>query len=168
MIKLLYYQMQIFQETRTDVCKYPSDQWNPNPFHQYYVLGKKLGCGTFSEVYEAVQVISNEHFAVKISIIENSNQRMRSFLQRELDILKSLKHPNVVQLFEAFHVEGNQPDNSHIIYSVFELVSGGELMNRLHKITWFHESQARSIVTNLLSAIKYLHDKNIAHRYFYV
>ena len=75
-------------------------------------------------------------------------------------ILARLHHQNIVKLYEIYETET-------AVYLVIELLSGGELFDRLmlqpeHKFT---EDYACYIMRSILNAITYLHDyKNIAHR----
>lgn len=66
-------------------------------------------------------------------------------------------HPNIVRLVDIF------TDQLHV-YMVMELVKGGELLERLQKRHSFTEQQACSIFKQLVSAVAFMHQKNVVHR----
>ena len=90
-----------------------------------YQLGKTLGRGTFSKVKLAVDTTDNSHWAIKIidrKMVKQEN--MEAQLKREIAIMKILKHKHVVQLREVLQ-------SSKHIYIVLELITGGELFDRI-------------------------------------
>lgn len=74
-------------------------------------------------------------------------------LRNEIEILRNLDHPNIVKAYEVF-------DNSHQIYIIMELCSGGDLYAKKP----YSEKEAAKIVGKLLSALKHMHAKGIIHR----
>ena len=68
-------------------------------------------------------------------------------------ILASLDHPSIIRLFEVVK-------NGPRISLVLELCSGGTLLSRAP----FKEDEASHIMRQLLSAVSYMHSKNIVHR----
>jgi len=80
-----------------------------------------------------------------------------AIIKSEVDILKSVQHPYIVQCFDAV----DSPDK---MYLVMEIMKGGELFDRIVDKGHFTEADAAGVTAKLFSAIKYLHDKNIAHR----
>ena len=63
---------------------------------------RTLGKGSFGRVKEALHVISGEKIAIKIlekSKIKKEEDLMR--VRREIDILKRVRHPNIIQLYEV-------------------------------------------------------------------
>ena len=78
-------------------------------------------------------------------------------LFREVDVMKKLNHPNIVQLVDFF-VEQDK------YYLVLEYLEGGELFDRIVSKKVYNEKEARDAVKAILSGLKYMHDQNIAHR----
>jgi serine/threonine protein kinase len=74
-------------------------------------------------------------------------------LKNEVEILKTLDHPNIVRAIETF-------DYRHRLFIVLELCSGGDLYTREP----YTEAAARCICKSLFSAVAYLHSKDIIHR----
>lgn len=74
-------------------------------------------------------------------------------LRNEIDILKSLDHPNIVKAIETF-------EHGDKIYIVTELCSGGDLYSR----DPYTEEDAARIIRKVCSAVGYMHRRNITHR----
>ena len=67
-----------------------------------YILSEQIGTGTFSKVTKAIHILTGEKVAVKIldkSKIKDSIDIER--ISREIEILKSISHPNIAQLYES-------------------------------------------------------------------
>jgi len=75
----------------------------------------------------------------------------------EVNILSKIKHPNIIGIHETFETEST-------LYIILELVTGGELFNKITSEDQLPENQAIAYFQQMLQAIKYLHDKGIAHR----
>lgn len=61
---------------------------------------RKIGEGTYGEVYEAVDTTNNNKVALKKLRIENKDEGIPITALREMCILKNLKHENIVELYE--------------------------------------------------------------------
>ena len=68
-----------------------------------------------------------------------------------------IDHPHCVKLIDIF-------DNDKKLYLVLELLTGGELFDRIVSKGNYSEKEAASLVRDVASAIKYLHSINIVHR----
>ena len=75
----------------------------------------------------------------------------------EVDILRSLDHPNILKLFE-FYEDGR---NYHL---VTEMCTGGELFDRIIEKGHFNENIAALVMHQVLSAVNYCHANKIVHR----
>jgi len=102
-------------------------------------------------------VKSKEEVAIKIIDRKNVGKDYEKNLRMEMEILKKVHHPNIIELQEM--VEAGDK-----LYFVMELVTGGELFDRIVEKGSYSEEDARILVRKIVSAIEYLHDKNIAHR----
>jgi serine/threonine protein kinase len=123
-----------------------------------YELGKTLGTGAFSKVKHGVDCETGEVSAVKIIDKQQlAKEHMEEQLKREIAIMKHLKHENIVQLKEVLQTAKH-------IYIVLELVTGGELFDRIVAAKRFDEVTGRKYFQQLILAIYYCHQQGIAHR----
>ncbi|KAK6633729.1 hypothetical protein RUM43_001317 [Polyplax serrata] len=89
-----------------------------------YTMKELLGTGAFSEVRLAEsKECPGQLYAVKI-IDRKALKGKDDSLENEIKVLRRLKHPNIVQLLETF-------EDKHKVYLIMELVSGGELFDRI-------------------------------------
>ncbi|KAK6477661.1 ribosomal protein S6 kinase alpha-4 [Huso huso] len=125
-------------------------------FFQLYDLSLKeppLGDGSFSVCRKCRHKQTGQEYAVKII-----SRRMESGTQREVAALRLCeRHPNIVRLCEVFQ------DQLHV-YLVMELLSGGELLERIRRKQHFSEAEASEIMRRLLSAVSYMHQSGVVHR----
>ncbi|XP_047307651.1 CBL-interacting serine/threonine-protein kinase 12-like [Impatiens glandulifera] len=122
-----------------------------------YEIGKLLGHGTFSKVYYAKNVINNESVAIKVidkEMILKSG--LIAHIKREISILRLVRHPNIVQLFEVMATKTK-------IYFVMEYVKGGELFKKVAKGR-LKEDVARKYFQQLISAVGFCHNRGVYHR----
>ena len=65
--------------------------------------------------------------------------------------------PNIIKLFDVF-------DEKDKTYLVTELVTGGELFDRIIAKESYTEIEARTVIKDVAQAVKYLHDLGVIHR----
>ena len=128
-----------------------------NTFQEIYSLsGEVLGEGAYATVQTCVNMFTGVEYAVKI--IEKVPSHSRSRVFKEIDLFHRCQgHENIIQLVEYFE----QPDK---FYLVFEKVSGGQLLDHIQKRKCFTEKEAAAVITDVSSALEFLHSKGIAHR----
>ncbi|CAL5328732.1 unnamed protein product [Camellia sinensis] len=86
--------------------------------HGRYEVGKLLGHGTFATVYHARNIQTGESVAIKVIDKEKILKGgLIAHIKREISILRRVRHPNVVQLFEVMATKSK-------IYFVMEYVRG--------------------------------------------
>jgi len=122
-----------------------------------YDIGKELGRGTFSVVKEATHKGNTEAFAVKFIDKKFVDKDDLMLLSREIDIMKQVKHKNVLSLKEIF-------ETSSELALVMELVTGGELFFKIVEQGSYSEQDASNIVRQIVEGVQYLHGLGIAHR----
>merc|ERR1712137_687281 len=125
-------------------------------FAEKYEVGEVLGRGAFSVVKQVTSKRSGRKYAVKIIDKQNVGQDMQR-LRIEIDILTRVKHPNIINLKEIM-------EDDETLYIVTELVTGGELFDKIVELGAYSEADAARLVFNMVSAIDYLHNQNIVHR----
>ena len=71
-----------------------------------YELGKDLGSGNFAVVKEATKTAANKQAEipnkVAIKVIDKAKVDDMNDIQREIEVMSMLDHPNVVKLFEIY------------------------------------------------------------------
>eukprot|EP01095_Lingulamoeba_sp_RSL-Kostka_P000758 TRINITY_DN1104_c0_g1_i1.p1 TRINITY_DN1104_c0_g1~~TRINITY_DN1104_c0_g1_i1.p1 ORF type:complete len:249 (+),score=96.84 TRINITY_DN1104_c0_g1_i1:436-1182(+) len=78
-------------------------------------------------------------------------------LRTEIEILTRVKHANIICLKEIM-------EDPETLYIITELVTGGELFDKIVELGAYTEADAALLVRKMVSAIDYLHKMNIVHR----
>ena len=121
-----------------------------------YAIGKKLGAGVTAEVFMAYDKSSGGNFAMKKIPLKNSKS-LRRAVDREVTILKKLRHHNVVYLHDVCSSPAH-------VWVFLEFVSGGELSHYvLNQPTW-SEAEAARCIHQVLAGLAYPHSQGVAHR----
>jgi len=147
----------IFQDCRAD----EEEEHEEGGPHTKYHLREVLGTGNFATVKLAIHKETGEHWAIKIVdkkkfMISNATKRANPLLD-EVKILTKLKHENIIGINEVFETQST-------LYIVLELVTGGELFDKIVAAGQFSEDKARDYFMQMLHATQYLHSQGIAHR----
>ncbi|XP_067256970.1 serine/threonine-protein kinase 33 isoform X1 [Chanodichthys erythropterus] len=122
-----------------------------------YSFGRKLGQGNFGVVCEATHIETQRKWAIKKVNKEKAGSSGVKHLEREVSIMKKVKHEHIIHLEEVFETPKR-------MYLVTELCEGGDLKDLLQKNKHFSEEETRHIIKSLSEAIVYLHKKDIVHR----
>uniref|UniRef100_A0A673MCC0 non-specific serine/threonine protein kinase n=1 Tax=Sinocyclocheilus rhinocerous TaxID=307959 RepID=A0A673MCC0_9TELE len=124
-----------------------------------YLIGRKLGEGSFAKVREGLHAITGEKVAVKV--IDKKKAKKDSYvtknLRREGHIQQMIRHPNITQLLDIL-----ETDNSY--YLVMELCPGGNLMNHIYEKKRLEEREVQKYVRQLVMAVEHLHRAGVVHR----
>ncbi|KAK1420400.1 hypothetical protein QVD17_21960 [Tagetes erecta] len=122
-----------------------------------YEIGQVLGHGSFGKVYVARNIKTNELVAIKVIDKEKIlKDGLISHIKREISILRRVRHPNIVQLFEVMATKTK-------IFFVMEYVKGGELFSKVAKGR-LKEEIARKYFQQLISAVGFCHARGVFHR----
>ncbi|XP_074384169.1 calcium/calmodulin-dependent protein kinase type 1G isoform X1 [Zonotrichia albicollis] len=120
-----------------------------------FIFMEALGSGAFSEVFLVKQKSTGQLFALKC--IKKSPLNRDSSLENEIAVLKKIKHENIVTLEDIY-------ESTTHFYLVMQLVSGGELFDRILERGVYTEKDASLVIHQVLTAVKYLHENGIVHR----
>lgn len=87
-----------------------------------YIVDQEIGKGSFATVFKAhhKQSNSNEFVAIKVIERQKLNKKLLENLSLEISILKSIRHPNIVRLYEVYH-------SNRFVYLIMEYCAGGDL-----------------------------------------
>jgi len=125
---------------------------------EHYDIKQDLGKGAFSIVKKAINKKTGEEVAIKIIDKKTATTAQDTKrLETEVTILKKVSHPNIICLKDLY-------EDSNELCLVMELVTGGELFDKIVEKGQYTENEASIIVKKMLSAVEYLHNQGIAHR----
>ncbi|KAJ1911120.1 MAPK-activated protein kinase Srk1 [Tieghemiomyces parasiticus] len=123
-----------------------------------FQLLERMGDGAFSVVYKAYDRQLQSHVAIKVARKFQMKSSQRSSIYKEVSIMRSLHHDNVVSLLDF-------RESNDYFYLIMDLVPGGELFNRIVELTYFSEPLARHVILQVAEAIRYLHnERGVVHR----
>lgn len=126
-------------------------------FKEQYKMGETIGNGGLSTSRKCYHRLTGEVRAVKVTKKKDLEMGERPKLLQQIEILKELDHPSICRVIDIF-------EDSKKFYFVTEYLSGGGLFNSLITNVGFTEHASATILKQILSAVAYLHGKNIAHR----
>ena len=123
-----------------------------------FIIKEKLGEGAFGSVRLGINKQTNEKVAIKIlekNKIKKYEDKLR--IQREIELLKKLRHPNIVRLYSIIETEKQ-------ILLITEYIKGQELFQYILLKKKLSEEEACYYFNQIVSGIEYLHKLKIAHR----
>lgn len=123
---------------------------------EYWDMVGELGDGAFGKVYKAQNKLTGEFAAAKMCALEGEDD-LSDFMV-EIDILSECKHPNVVELHEAFFIEEQ-------LWMLIEYCDGGALdsiMVELEK--GLSEPQIAYVCQHMCEGLSFLHKSKVIHR----
>ena len=137
----------------------------PHVYFGDYLLLQTLGEGEFGKVKLGVHRHFGEETAIKLIKREmvaaaeehQADGSKTSKVEREISVLRLLRHPNIVHLYEVIESE-------RYIGIVLEYGAGGELFDYILAQKCLQEREACRLFAQLVSGVSYLHRKKIIHR----
>ncbi|KAL2090157.1 hypothetical protein ACEWY4_014845 [Coilia grayii] len=120
---------------------------------EFYTMGAELGRGATSVVYRCAEKETEKPFAAKVL----KKTIDRKIVRTEIGVLLRLSHPNIIRLKEIFETETD-------ISLILELVTGGELFDRIVERGYYSERDAAHVIKQILEAVAYLHKNGVVHR----
>ena len=123
-----------------------------------FIIKEKLGEGAFGSVRLGINKQTGEKVAIKIlekSKLVKYEDKIR--IEREIQILKKLRHPNIVRLYSIIETEKQ-------ILLIMEYIKGQELFQYILLKKKLSEEEACYYFNQILSGIEYIHKMKIAHR----
>jgi serine/threonine protein kinase len=123
-----------------------------------YQVESVLGQGGMGTVYQGKHSKTGDVVAIKVIASSLADQeRFRRRFAAEVETLKRLKHPNIVQLI------GYGEEHGHLFYSM-DFVAGKSLSDSIREAGHLPWKQAIDIAIEVVSALKHAHDFGIIHR----
>ncbi|XP_031627792.1 ovarian-specific serine/threonine-protein kinase Lok-like [Contarinia nasturtii] len=133
-----------------------SPSFLPKDIHAEYHIGHELGHGACGKVYFVQNRTTCLPFALKYASNEINQIPMKSILQ-EIEILKKIKHPCILELYSV-----NTYVDSVAIF--LHYMDGGDLFSRIQKNKPFSEELTKFIFYQICCGVEYLHKQNVTHR----
>lgn len=131
-----------------------------------YILIKTLGSGYNSKVKLSYDPTTNQYYAIKM--IKHSHPKLSlKTIRSEIEVLTSLRHPNILNLVEFYETIDYVKKNGEsykVVAIVLELIPGGELFEYIASSGRFSEEVARTYFHILIETIEYCHSQGIVHR----
>ncbi|KAJ3515115.1 hypothetical protein NLJ89_g1965 [Agrocybe chaxingu] len=122
-----------------------------------YKIVSQVGEGTFGKVYKARNTVTGTYFALKRIRMESERDGFPVTAMREIKLLQSLRHMNVVRLYEMMVSNGS-------VYMVFEYMDH-DLTGVLSQTQFtFSDANLKSLCHQMLAGLAYLHHKGVIHR----
>ncbi|KAF7352761.1 CTD kinase subunit alpha [Mycena venus] len=124
---------------------------------ELYAIVNQVGEGTFGKVYKAQNMVTKRYVALKRIRMESEKEGFPVTAMREIKLLQSLSHENVVRLYEMMVSNGS-------VYMVFEYLEH-DLTGVLSQTQFsFNDAHLKSLSHQMLAGLAYLHHKGVIHR----
>jgi len=121
----------------------------------HYELGRVLGKGGFASVRAGTDTRTGERVAVKI--LERTTLNPDERIKQEIRAFRRLKHKGIVGYKDHFVTPGH-------VYICMELVTGGEIYDKLAAHGKFAEDKARKYFREVVESVEYCHKAGLCHR----
>ncbi|RXK35442.1 STE/STE20/YSK protein kinase [Tremella mesenterica] len=121
----------------------------------YYVKQKRIGKGSFGEVYKGYEIKTSKPVAIKIIDLESAEDEIDD-IQQEIQILGQLDSEFVIR-YHGSYLKGSN------LWIIMEYCSGGSCAD-LMKAGVFKEEYIAILARELLRGLEYLHGENKLHR----
>jgi len=122
-----------------------------------YIIGKKLGEGSFGKVMEGLHETTLQKVALKFLHVKTTQEKIN--LERETRIMKLLNHPNIIRLYQVIEV----PESKTTCLAI-ELANGGEVFQHIVSNRYLSEEESRKFFRQLILALEYCHRNMVIHR----
>lgn len=122
-----------------------------------YIVTERIGSGAFAVVWRAISKWDGSEVAIKEISAETLTSRIRERMQAEINILRRIRHPNIVRLFDVL-----EDDTSTCL--VLEYCAGGDLAGFIKEKGRVREATARRFMQHLGAGLQVLHCSNLIHR----
>ncbi|XP_066585687.1 uncharacterized protein [Prorops nasuta] len=124
-------------------------------FKDYYEIQSEIGRGKFGTVYRCKEKADGLLLAAKL--VNTVKKEDRRAVEREVDIMRRLQHPRLIQLYDAI-------DTGKQIYVILELIEGGELFERVIDDDFvLTERSCAVFMRQICEGVEFIHAQNILH-----
>ena len=113
--------------------------------------------GAFGTVIHVIEISTNRDMAIKVINKNSSHPSLIEKVKEEISILKQLSHENIVKFFGFF-------ETMNQLLIKMEYIKYGTLTKWMKNHKNISENEASLILSQIFSAVVYLHGKQICHR----
>ena len=125
-----------------------------------YRFKNQLGGGHFGTVRKGYRISEKSNkmkfYAIKSIPMKNLSCNINDFI-KEVDIISTLDHPNIIKFYETFH-------DDYFFHIVMELCKGKEILNQIGNFGFIEEKKVTYIIFKVLLAISHCHNRGVTHR----
>jgi serine/threonine protein kinase len=125
-----------------------------------YLTIEVLGYGSFGTVYKAIEERQKNLVALKVSTSGLEDAMVQRFL-REAELLKRLKHPAIIQIYDRGIFEIDGENRCYLALEYFQGVNGTDYIRNYGPLPW---EKLCKIAYPLVKGLDYMHQKGILHR----
>ena len=152
---------------RVKIRKYTSGESNMTQaasllkdIRQEYRFKNQIGGGHFGTVRKAYRISDkskhNKFYAIKSIPMKNLSCNIDDFI-KEVDIISTLDHPNIIKFYETYH-------DDCFFHIVMELCQGKEIVYQMGNFGFIEEKKVAKIIFKVLLAIVHCHNRGVTHR----
>ncbi|GLI60831.1 hypothetical protein VaNZ11_002944 [Volvox africanus] len=123
-----------------------------------FKFGAQINKGQFGTIHVVTNSAGDKFACKQISKRKLTGPNAIRDVRREIEIMHHLRgHPNVITFHGAY-------EDANEVYMVMELCTGGDLFERIEKITTITERAAASLFRDLVETVSYCHTLGVVHR----
>ncbi|KAL0829716.1 hypothetical protein ABMA28_003214 [Loxostege sticticalis] len=123
--------------------------------NEFYEMLSEIGRGKFGTVYLCREKSTGLELAAKLVSVSRRDERRN--VEREVDVMRRLRHPRLIQLYDAY-------EWGKYMCVVLELITGGELFERVIDEDFVLTERACTVfMRQICEGIEFVHRQNILH-----
>eukprot|EP01132_Coremiostelium_polycephalum_P005629 gene5629-7004_t len=134
-----------------------NNNFNNNKMIQDYHILELVGEGSFGKVYKCRKKYTSQIFAIKVISKKGKLEKDIKGLRQEINILRTLSHPNIIHLFDAIETKDD-------FYVVTEFATGELYQIMEEEKGVLPLGLIQSLCYQLVHALHYLHSNKVIHR----
>ncbi|KAL0867199.1 hypothetical protein Bca101_046317 [Brassica carinata] len=131
--------------------------WRSGRVIGYYAVGRQIGSGSFSVVWEGRHLLDGTVVAIKEIAMARLSKKLQDSLMSEIFILRKINHPNIIRFIDMIEAPGK-------INVVLEYCRGGDLSMFIQRHGKIPDATAKHFMKQLAAGLQVLRDNNIIHR----
>ncbi|XP_053676585.1 obscurin [Anopheles nili] len=152
---------QVGPEERTSRLDYSYEKtplkWSiEGNYNEKYTFMSEMSRGRFSIVVKGLEKATDKIVVAKI--FELGDERAAEAVEREFDVLRTLRHERIASLLAAF-----RPKNTSIAALVMEKLQGADVLTYLSSRSEYSEQIVATIINQVLDGLQYLHWRGVCH-----